>query len=124
MKADKEDSGPRRKSGETPRQSRTDFLRSQIFECGPAQPFINLSGLSCSLITQRVSNPGSHLERAGFFRNSHMQGSCQTFPAAVQGLQCRHSEGCASIVDTVEAIEKCTTFSEGRSTLKTGTSKV
>src|SRR5580700_6723711 len=66
MKADKEDSGPRRKSGETPRQSRTDFLRSQIFECGPAQPFINLSGLSCSLITQRVSNPGSRLERAGF----------------------------------------------------------
>jgi hypothetical protein len=105
MKADKEDSGPRQKSGDNPRQSRTDFHRFQIFECGPAQPFVNLSELSCSRIAQPVSNPGSHLERAGLFRKSSTCRALAKPPQLqVQGLQCRRSEGCASIVDTVETI--------------------
>src|SRR5580698_1637245 len=78
-KADKEDSDLRRKSGETPRRSRTDFQRFQIFECGPARPFINLSGLSCSRVTQPVSKLGSHLERADFSANPAHAGHLPNF---------------------------------------------
>src|ERR1700683_971841 len=52
-KADKGDSDPRQESCENLRESRTDVHRFQIFEREPAQPFLNLVGLSARVAPDR-----------------------------------------------------------------------